>query len=75
MDFPHLSKWPRPSRFQYITLYHTKVTGKLQLAGTSQFLKGNGRKFLGKLWKTNMSSENQWLEVFPIEIVPFLGTC
>ena len=26
--------------------------------------------------KTNMSSENQWLEdVFPTEIVPFLGTC
>ena len=27
-------------------------------------------------WKTNMSPENQWLEdVFPIEIVPFQGTC
>ena len=26
--------------------------------------------------KTNMSPENQWLEdVFPIEIVPFEGTC
>ena len=26
--------------------------------------------------KTNMSHENQWLEdVFPIEIIPFLGTC
>ena len=26
--------------------------------------------------KTNMSPENQWLEdVFPIEIVPFWGTC
>ena len=26
--------------------------------------------------KTNMSPENQWLEdVFPTEIVPFLGTC
>ena len=26
--------------------------------------------------KTNMSPENQWLEdVFPIEIVPCLGTC
>ena len=26
--------------------------------------------------KTNMSAENQWLEdVFPIEMVPFLGTC
>ena len=26
--------------------------------------------------KTNMSSENQWLEdVFPTKIVPFLGTC
>jgi len=26
--------------------------------------------------KTNMPPENQWLEaVFPIEIVPFLGTC
>ena len=25
-------------------------------------------------WKTNMSPENQWLEdVFPIEIIPFLG--
>ena len=30
--------------------------------------------FQGLLPKTNMSSENQWLEdVFPIEIVPFLG--
>ena len=27
-----------------------------------------------KVQKTNMSPENQWLEdVFPIEIVPFLG--
>ena len=27
-------------------------------------------------WKINMSPENQWLEdVFPIEIVPFWGTC
>ena len=26
--------------------------------------------------KTNMSSENQWLEdVFPTEIVPFEGAC
>ena len=26
--------------------------------------------------KTNMSPENQWLEdVFPIQIVPFKGTC
>ena len=26
--------------------------------------------------KTNMSPENQWLEdVFPLEIVPFEGTC
>ena len=26
--------------------------------------------------KTNMSPENQWLEdVFPIEMVPFWGTC
>ena len=33
------------------------------------FLKTSARN---TTWKTNMSSENQWLEdVFPIEIVPF----
>jgi len=32
--------------------------------------------FLSTNRKTNMSPENQWLEdVFPIEIVPFEGTC
>ena len=48
VDFPHLSKWPRPSRFQFVTLYHTKVTGKLQLAGTYAIIERKWQKISRK---------------------------
>ena len=43
---------------------------------TDHFCIGSASVFYCTPLKTNTSPENQWLEdVFPIEMVPFWGTC